>query len=110
MSNFFKLGILFSFILCLFGCGNSAKDTYSQMPEIVLLNTITYAEVSAGEPQSAITFYDKEGNHYTSDDEYVCSLTFERLAQEFLNGTIDDKISYHTSCDPEEILDNYNKL
>ena len=77
---------------------------------MVQYNKITYAEISAGEPQTAITFYDKEGNHYTSDDEYVCSLTFEQLSQEFVNGTIDDKISYHTGCNPEELLDNYNKL
>ena len=27
-------------------------------------------------------------------------------SEEFVNDTIDDKISYHTSCDPEELLDN----
>ena len=110
MKRKYSVIILVCLMLCMVGCGNGEEKEYSHMPEIVFLNIISYADVSDGGPQSAITFYDKEGNHYTSDDAYVCSLPFEQLLQEFENGTIADKICYHTSCDPEELLDNYNKL
>lgn len=90
--------------------GREAEEA-SQLPEIVFMNTIRYVEAYSSEgPKSAMTFYDKNGNHYVSTDEYVCSLLFEQLVREYAEGKLSDKISFHTSCDVEELLENYNKL
>lgn len=123
--------ILICILVCLLGCGNKddsdgkksggdgnvglnegreAEDA-SQMPDIVFMNTIRFEETYSGEePKSTITFYDKNGNHYVSTDEYVCSLLFEQLICEYAEGKLSDKISFHTSCDTAELLENYNKL
>ena len=115
--------ILICILVCMIGCGNKntgntkdgdrrgAAEDASQLPDIVFFNTIMYLEFSGdGIPESAITFYDNQGNHYTSTDEYVCTLPIEKLVREYAEGTLADKISFHTSCDAEELLENYNKL
>ena len=121
--------ILASALVCMIGCGTNKNNAdqkkngseellqvgeakgASSLPDIVFLNTVDYAETtSEGEPQSAITFYDKSGNHYVSTDEYVCSLHFEQLVREYAQGKLADKISFHTSCDTEGLEGNYNKL
>lgn len=118
-------------LVCMMGCGNkydggnqndsrsestnsditkAVKDV-SKLPDIVFINTITYAETSnEEEPQLGITFYDKNGNHYVSTDAYVCSLDFQQLVQEYAAGKLSEKISYHTSCDIEELVENHDKL
>lgn len=83
----------------------------SRMPEIVFLDRTDYSEVWEGdEIQRAITFYDKNGNHYVSENQYVCSLSVEELVREYAAGNLDDKIEYHTSCDVGELRKNYQKL
>lgn len=129
---FFVLAVI---MLCVAGCGNKSENmeqintkniivnssedfaTVSEsedvfnLPDIVFINTITYEQTSEEEePKVALTFYDKSGNHYVSTDEYVCSLNFEQLIQEYAKGDISDKISFHTSCDRNELIENYNKL
>lgn len=101
------------------GCGSSesgnsstlATKASSQMPDIVFLDCTDYSETAeAGDIQSAITFYDKNGNHYTSDDPYVCSLYYDELVKEYAAGNLKDKITFHTSCDVSELYENYKKL
>lgn len=64
---------------------NSAHtaDDPSQMPDIVFLNIIDYkASAPDGEYESAMTFYDKNGNHYVTDaayGSYICGLKYYTL-------------------------------
>lgn len=94
-------------------CSKNYQTTYepSQMPDIVFFNCIDYSETAEdGDVQSAITFYDKNGNHYTSEDSYVCSLNIDELVKEYAAGNLDDKIKFHTTCDVNELFENYQKL
>lgn len=89
-------------------------DDPSQMPDIVFFNVINYkASASDGHYESAMTFYDKNGNHYVTDTaygSYICGLKYEDLISEYAAGNLDDKIAYHTSCDVNELFENYQKF
>ena len=74
------------------------------------MNTIKFLTHDTENPDSALTFYDREGNHYVSSDQYGCSLSIEQLIKEYSEGKISDKISYHMSCDKDELIENYQKL
>ena len=84
------------------------------MPDIVFMNIVDYTEIAQeGEMQHAITFYDKSGNHYVSDDSYgsyICGLQYEELLGQYAAGELDDKIILHTTCDVDELFENYKKL
>lgn len=123
MKNFFekkKLSILSVLLVtCLFsaGCGfglgqDSAAPTIvepSQMPDIVFVEYLSRADSpDDGGPLSEITFLDKEGNFYTSDDFSVCGLTFAALVADFAAGKIDDKITRLEKTVPvEDIFERY---
>ena len=89
-------------------------DDPSQMPDIVFFNMINYKESAPdGQYESAMTFYDKNGNHYVTDaayGSYICGLKYEELISEYASGNLDDKIVFHTSCDVDELFANYQKL
>ena len=89
-------------------------DDPSQMPDIVFFNIIDYkASAPDGEYESAMTFYDKNGNHYVTNADYgsyICGLRYEELISEYATGNLDDKITLHTSCDVNELFENYQKL
>lgn len=114
------LVIIFPAILVLCACGKEGSNVAhtvndpSQMPDIVFMNICDYTEISEeGDEQYAITFYDKNGNHYVSDDSYgsyICSLKYEELISEYAAGNLDDKITFHTTCDVNELFENYRKL
>lgn len=112
--NFFIMIILGSMLM---GCGNGENTSGftvsepSQMPDIVFMDIIDYTETAQeGDNQFAITFYDKNGNHYTSNDAYVCGLKYEELVTEYAAGNLKDKITFHTTCDVDELFENYQKL
>jgi len=91
------------------GCGN--KEEFSGLPDIVFVYDITYHDRYDDEaPKFTMGFYDKNGNYYTSTDEYVCTLRFEQLVQEYAEGKLSDKINLQTICNTEGLLENYNKL
>ena len=85
----------------------SKKGEKTILPNIVFFNVIDYY---GEETEQAITFYDNKGNHYASSDAYVCSLELQQLLTEFAEGKLNGKIEYHTSCNIEELMDNYQKL
>ena len=112
MKNELVLGFIFALLLT--GCGNNAVGDPSQMPDIVFMSIVDYTEImQEGEMQYAITFYDKNGNHYVSDDSYgsyICGLQYEELVGQYAAGELDDKIILHTTCDVDELFENYKKL
>lgn len=114
----FGIILLMTLILC--ACGKEGDNVAhtindpSQMPDIVFFDIINYkASAPDGKYESAITFYDKNGNHYVSDDtygSYICGLKYEELISEYATGNLDDKIIFHTTCDVNELFENYQKL
>lgn len=110
--------ILICIMMGIMGCGNFKSNSTEEekvgasacVPDIVFMNTIKFLTHDTENPDSALTFYDREGNHYVSSDQYVCSLSIEQLIKEYSEGKISDKISYHMSCDKDELIENYQKL
>ena len=98
---------LYILLLLVFVTGCSKESENTILPDIVFFNVIDYY---GSENEQAITFYDSKGNHYTSTDSYVCHLDLQSLVTEYGEGKLVDKINYHTSCDIDELLDNYSKL
>ena len=110
--------ILICIMMGIMGCGNFKSSSTEEekvgasacVPDIVFMNTIKFLTHDTENLDSALTFYDREGNHYVSSDQYVCSLSIEQLIKEYSEGKISDKISYHMSCDKDELIENYQKL
>lgn len=106
--------IILSVVPVITGCGKRESESTSdvrgdnpaQMPDIVFMNTITDSDDS----YKLITFYDKNGNQYTSTDTYVCSLGYKKLVNAYVEGDLADKITFHANCDVNQIYDNYKKL
>lgn len=80
-----------------------------QVPDIVFLNIVNYTQVS-NEKTYAMSFYDKNGVHYITDDPGVLRLDFEKLVQDYRDGKLNDKITYHMTCNVDELNENYKKL
>ena len=101
--------LLLCILFCLTGCnrqGDKKEGSYA-MPEIVFMNTVDYND---GKGVSAITFYDRLGNHYISEDEAVCHMSYKELVTEYAAGNLEGKIELHTSCEVQELYANYEKL
>lgn len=101
--------LLFCILFCLTGCNKQGDggEASLNMPEIVFMNTIDY---NNGKGVSALTFYDRNGNHYISADEAVCRMSYRELVNEYAAGKLESKIELHTSCDVNELYANYKKL
>lgn len=83
----------------------------SQMPDIVFVKITDYSEVAKeNEALYKIAFYDKNGNYYTSENEYVCSLPFDELIKEYKAGNLNNRITFHTTCDVKQLLKLHRKL
>ena len=99
-------------VLCMTGCVAQRAEVpidIADMPDIVFLNTVD-PNTGDGTGISGMTFYDKNGNHYISTDEEVCQMGYARLVSEFASGNLSDKVELHTSCNIDELLENYQKL
>lgn len=104
-----KIGaVIMAVIMALSGiCFCSVTEAPAEIPEIVFLRT--YDPNDGGGIYSR-DFYDKNGDHYISTDPYVCGLAVRELLMEYGAGELDDKITLHTSCDKEELTENYVKM
>ena len=60
--------------------------------------------------EKTITFFDKNGNYYFTDDEYICDLSIEEIVNEYSCGNLDGKICLQANCEINELFKNYQKL
>lgn len=101
-----KISFLFVVSVILFvGIVKINNEYYNNdIPEILFLKQVNY------ENENLIAFYDKNGNYYSTDDKYVCSLSTSDLIKEYSAGNLKNKIKFVLSCDKNILLFNYNKL
>lgn len=101
-----KISFLFVVSVILFvGIVKINNEYYNNdIPEILFLKQVNY------ENENLIAFYDKNGNYYSTDDKYVCSLSISDLIKEYSEGNLKNKIKFVLSCDKNILLFNYNKL
>ena len=104
-----KIGaVIMAVIMVLSGlCACSVEEVPAEIPDIVFLRTFDPNDDSG---LYSCDFYDKNGDHYITTDPYVCGLTVKELLTEYGEGKLDDMITLHTSCDKEELTENYVKF
>lgn len=98
----------------------SESDTsdivFTDMPDIVFKVRTTYQDEhnfdyddSAEQGRYSITFVDKNGNYYNSDNDEIYFLSNEELIEALKSG--DERITKTSaSCDVDELRENYKKL
>lgn len=89
----------------------------SEMPEIVFVYHIEYlSSAYSGEmydsknAKCGMTFCDKNGNFYVSENTGICSLSAEELIKEYAAGNLNNQIKLWTMVDSDEVYKNYKKL
>lgn len=96
--------LFLSGLVCL--SDNSLYDP-SRIPDIVFVCK-NYDEVR--KEVCEITFIDKYGECYYSDDPYVCSNYLEDLINAYKAGEIEDKIQLRGSCSRNAVIKRYRKM
>lgn len=121
------MAMVFTAALLLAGCGTgSGSGTAAQpgrssvsesqaadveLPPVVFLRHVSYRDVAVeGEPQDTVLFFSKDGSCYISDDETLSAMHAGKIASEFENGTIQDSITLHAQCEPDELEEQYLKV
>lgn len=97
------------FALVMSGCAENFPD--AEMPDIVFKKCTDYNSYAPNEddPQSSVTFLDKNGRYYHSFDSEICGLSNSELVKALKSG--DERITkLEISCDAGELRKNYNKL
>lgn len=79
----------------------------SRIPDIVFVCT-NYDEVRR--EVCEITFMDKYGKCYYSDDPYVCNIYKRDLINAYKAGEIEDKIQFRGSCSRNAVIKRYRKI
>lgn len=79
----------------------------SRIPDIVFVCT-NYDEVQ--KEVCEITFMDKYGKCYYSDDPYVCNIYKRDLINAYKAGEIEDKIQFRGSCSRNVVIRKYRKM
>ncbi len=99
----------------LFGCGQTVQTGTKEeeipvnLPDIVFLKKIWYNEYSDSENESLITFWDKNGNYYSTTDTEICRLSFPELVECFNQDS--ERFEKHPqTCDVGELKENYQKV
>lgn len=88
----------------------TVKDL-DQMPEIIFTCYTDNSELSEyGELPDEMTFLDRNGNMYFTDDPWVCGMGYQKRLEEFAAGNLDDRIRLVGSCDTDELLDKCKLL
>ncbi len=104
-------------VVSLVGCDNNQQVVTEKQksgentPEIVFMCMINYSQVaSGGDTLYAITFFDKNGNQYSSEDASVYELGYEELVAEYAEGNLDGKVELFNTCDINSLMEKYETL
>ena len=109
--------ILPIFSVFLFGCGQVTEkietgtnaEIQVNLPDIVFLKKITYNPDLKPENDYLITFWDKDGNYYSTTDTEICRLPFPELI-EYFNQNSERFEKRPQTCDVQELKENYQKV
>lgn len=106
-----KLLVISLLVVLLVGCGSSSTK---QIPEIVFMCFTDYSDLISfpytPDPLYKMTFLDKNGNLYFTDNPYVCKLKYKELVTEYEAGNLEGKIEFRTSCDENVLAEKYKEL
>lgn len=106
------IGVISFIVVFLMGCGNNQRGT--KIPEIMFMCFTDNSRLTSSPyppfPLYTMTFLDKNGNLYFTDDSYVCKLGYKELVTEYEAGNLEGKIAFQTSCDVDVIAEKYKEL
>ncbi|MDE6017119.1 MAG: hypothetical protein K2H41_15745 [Acetatifactor sp.] len=93
---------------------NSATEESEEMPAIVFfLNVELYwykRDEDTNKPLFLISFFDNQGNLYSSRDSYFNEMTYKEIYDEFAGGKLNDYLTLVTTCELDELRENYELL
>ena len=93
---------------------NSATEEPEEMPTIVFLLYIDLYEWNRdkdiNKPMCLISFFDNQGNLYSLKDSYANGLIYKDIYIEFAEGKLNDYLTLVTTCELDELRENYELL
>lgn len=118
--------VLSVFVIILSGCkeketenlpsfSSSLQDKFQinteKMPDIVFMKKTVYNQSNSDHTEYQLTFFDKNGRYYVSDDISVGSLSPEKIVEEFEAGNLMNKVRLTgKSCDKEALDENFSSM
>lgn len=104
--------VILSGIWWYYGSFAFTVNDLSQMPEIVFMcytDNFHLGDYKSGYPHN-LTFLDRNGNLYFTEDSYVCDLGYEKREAEFAAGNLDGRLRLVGTCDTDELLEKCKLL
>ncbi len=89
---------------------NLVVEEPEEMPAIVFLLKVEFRYRRINSPQYLISFFDNQGNLYSLIDSYVDELTNREIYDEFVEGKLNDYLTLDTTCELNELRENYELL
>ncbi len=114
-----KFLALLSAVLLFSGCWNSVKTdpANKDLPAIVFLARYDISEIidpeeaeSQNIPVTSLSFFDKNGDYYVSDDPSVNALDNFKLLAEYEKGSLSEKIRFVKSVGADFTAEQYKTL
>ena len=132
MKNLMKIvrktsSVLAAVALVITGCGTDSgssnvlqpdRSTLSknqvvetELPPVVFLKYVSFTDITEeGAPKASVSFFSKDGNHYISNDGTLSAMYPNIIAAEFEKGSLQEHITPHTQCEPDELKEEYLKV
>lgn len=131
MGRFFRVILTVIALTCICGCSareyyvrdcatsegealtnisSCSTQKYSDMPDIVFISRDVYQWYDQdGNRMRSMTFRDKNGDIYSTDNNDLCALPFDELIEKFISG--DERFTkLELNCDISELEENYRKI
>ena len=93
---------------------NSAAEEPEEMPAIVFLLYVEFYpwkwDKDINKPQGLISFFDNQGHLYSVRDSYFNEMTYKEIYDEFAEGKLNDYLTLDTTCELDELRENYELL
>ncbi len=109
------ISILLILALLCCSCGKEKiAEEPEEMPAIVFFLNVElhywnrYKDINR--PQYLISFFDNQGNVYSARDPYFNEMKYEEIYDEFVEGKLNDYLTLDTTCELDELRENYELL
>ncbi len=93
---------------------NYVAEEPEEMPAIVFFLNVEFYKGKRDEDinkaQGLISFFDNQGNVYSAMDSYFNEMTYKEIYDEFAEGKLNDYLTLDTTCELDELRENYELL
>ncbi len=105
--------LILALLCCSCGVENLAEEP-EEMPAIVFSLRVElhywnwYKDINS--PKYLISFFDNQGNVYSARDPYFNEMKYKEIYDEFAEGKLNDYLTLDTTCELDELRENYELL